>query len=121
MSEILLPYPPSLNRYLRHTGRTYRTEEANKYANMAGWIGNEAGLQLHDGPVSVQIILHPKAKKNGNASNTRIDLDNALKVAIDALQGVAYINDNQIEQINARYGAPLPGGGLSIAVSPMQD
>ncbi|WP_321160168.1 RusA family crossover junction endodeoxyribonuclease, partial [Neisseria gonorrhoeae] len=40
--------------------------------------------------------------------------DNALKVALDALQGVAYHNDRQVRRIAADYaGEPVAGGGLA--------
>ena len=41
---VVLPYPPSANRYLRHTERgTYRTAEANQYRTKAGWLAKAAG------------------------------------------------------------------------------
>jgi crossover junction endodeoxyribonuclease RusA len=45
-----------------------------------------------------------------------IDLDNGLKVAVDALQGVAYANDSQLVGISIRRGEPVPGGALVVSV-----
>jgi len=116
---IRLPYPPSLNRYLRHTGRTYKTAEAVAFARQAALAAKLAGVGRTDTDVAVDITLHPKLTKRGQASNTLIDLDNALKVAIDALNGIAYQDDSQIKRLTAEVGAPTQGGGLSIQVSTM--
>lgn len=116
---MLLPYPPSLNRYLRHTGRTYKTPEALKYKTTVSTAGALARMKPLSGPVAVQLVLHPKTTKQGAASATRIDLDNAMKVCLDALQGIAYHDDNQVEEIHARIGEPVLTGGLSVAVFSM--
>ncbi|EMS1813588.1 RusA family crossover junction endodeoxyribonuclease, partial [Neisseria gonorrhoeae] len=51
-----------------------------------------------------------------------IDLDNALKVALDALQGVAYHNDRQVRRIAADYaGEPVAGGGLAVEVGELDE
>lgn len=115
-----LPYPPSLNRYLRHTGRTYKTAEAGQYAGQARVAALAVGVSRPlSGPVAVAITLHPRLTQKGKASASRLDLDNALKVALDALQGIAYHDDNQVEDLHARLGTPVKDGGLSITVSSM--
>lgn len=50
------------------------------------------------------------------ASKTVIDLDNCLKVTLDALQGIAYDNDAQIKKLIAEYGNPVINGGVIIKV-----
>ncbi|GFL08468.1 hypothetical protein TUM15749_20550 [Neisseria gonorrhoeae] len=66
--------------------------------------------------------LIPKANKDGSASKTVIDLDNALKVALDALQGVAYHNDRQVRRIAADYAdEPVAGGGLAVEVGELDE
>jgi crossover junction endodeoxyribonuclease RusA len=46
-----------------------------------------------------------------------MDLDNCLKVTLDALQGVAYDNDAQIKRIVAEYGNPVINGGVTVEVN----
>lgn len=116
---IRLPYPPSLNRYLRHTGRTYKTAEAVTFSRQAAVAAKLAGVGPMESDVSISITLHPKLTKTGQASKTLIDLDNAMKVAIDALNGIAYHDDSQIKHITADVGGPVQGGGLSINVFSM--
>ena len=55
--------------------------------------------------------------KKGVASKTRIDIDNCVKVAADALQGVCYEDDSQIVSLTIKIGAAIFGGGLLICVS----
>lgn len=117
MTTINLPYPPSANRYLRHTARgTYRTAEADRYCAAVHQIAAASAAVKHKGRVSLLAKLHPKRTMAGKASKTRMDLDNCIKVACDALQGVLYDNDRQIERISIEIGAPMCGGALSVEV-----
>ena len=117
-----LPYPISTNRYWRnYRGKTVRSKEANEYKSMvlvdSGLKSAKASLTLK--PVSVTVILQPKLTAKGVASKIVMDLDNCLKVALDALQGIAYDNDKQIRRISAEYGVPREGGGLVVQVQEM--
>ena len=120
VTAICLPYPPSANRYLRHAlRRTYRTAEANKYRKLAQTEAYAANGFLFACPVSVEVTLFPKTTKTGQASRTVLDLDNCMKVALDAVQGILYVNDKQIHRLQASYGLPVAGGGLEIVVEPL--
>jgi len=122
VTAIWLPYPPSANRYLRHAlRRTYRTAEANKYRKLAQIEAYAANGFLFSCPVSVEVTLFPKTTKTGQASRTVLDLDNCMKVALDAVQGILYENDKQIHRLQASYGLPVAGGGLEIVVEPMDN
>lgn len=115
---VTLPYPPSANRYLRHTARgTYRTSEATHYRANAARLAIVAGFLPVAGPVSVAVSLHPRKTAKGKPSAVVLDLDNCLKVALDALQGVAYQNDKQVKAIALRYGEPVADGGLTLEVT----
>ena len=67
-----------------------------------------------DKNVQLSIKLLPKLTRAGIASKVCLDLDNCLKVALDALQGCLYDNDNQVKRILLEYGEPVENGGLSI-------
>jgi crossover junction endodeoxyribonuclease RusA len=91
-------------------------------------IASECLAAPLEGCVSVRLELHPvmpqdaarRAKRDSRwgLSVRRIDLDNAQKVALDALQGIAYHNDRQITHLTIRLGAPVEGGGLTVHVGP---
>ncbi len=117
---ILLPYPPSANRYWRtFRGRHVRSADAVQYRGEVMSRANLYGLHLLFCPVRVRVTLHPKLTAKGIASRTRIDLDNCCKVVLDALQGVAYDNDKQIEDLHLVLGSAMSDGGLSVHVEAM--
>lgn len=112
---ILLPYPISTNRMWRNfNNRPVLSPEGRAYKKEAALIAISAGQKILPGFVSMTIILHPKMKKNGRASDTRLDLDNCIKVALDSMNGIMYKDDKQIVRIVAEVGLPMDGGGLSI-------
>lgn len=126
---LLLPYPISTNRYWRtFRGRTIRSAEAVRYKDCVTALASESMSSMYRVPVEVRMILHPerpqdwakRAKKDANwaLSVRRIDIDNAQKVALDALQGVMYENDKQVTTLTISLGEPIEGGGLSVEVTP---
>lgn len=125
----LLPYPISANRYLRHwNNRVVITSEARAYRAEVAQIAREAGVIPVDGPVALELTLHPPKPKDWNrrlakdpswAKMTcrRLDLGNVEKVAVDALQGVAFEDDDQITHLTVILGDPIEGGGLRVTVA----
>lgn len=115
-----LPYPPSVNRYFRmFRNRIVTSAEAREYKAQAGWLARERGLHAPlDGPVALRAFLHPRATKmKSKAVMPRcIDLDNALKVALDAMNGIVYEDDRQIAEIHITREKPMPGGRLFVQV-----
>jgi crossover junction endodeoxyribonuclease RusA len=119
---LMLPYPISANVYWRTTvvrGRviTYVSPAAKLYKSDAGWLAKSLGIRVLEGDVSVSYVLHPKLTAAGIASKVRVDLDNALKVLGDALNGVAWIDDKQIVDLHARIGAPVKDGAIAVKVT----
>lgn len=126
---IVLPYPVSANRYWRNfRGRMVRSAAAVAYREEVAEIATRHCVTLHDGPVRVTLRLLPpmpqdwakRLKKLGPCESVlglrRLDLDNAMKVALDALQGVAYHNDKQITTLSVGLGMAVPDGGVSATV-----
>ena len=138
MIQFGLPYPISANRYWRTFvagGRvvTHPSTEATQYKRDAAWIARGAGLvEPLEGPIEVELVLHPvepkdaavRARKQGPSwvfGVRCLDVDNAVKVALDALQGVAYANDKQIVTLLVQKGMPCAKGALSVRVSAAVD
>ncbi|MGS0922833.1 RusA family crossover junction endodeoxyribonuclease [Neisseria gonorrhoeae] len=123
VTRLILPYPVSANRYWRiWRNRAVRSAEAAAYRETVRRIAQGAGAMPSEGAVAVYVRLIPKANKDGGANKTVIDLDNALKVALDALQGVAYHNDRQVRRIAADYAdEPVAGGGLAVEVGELDE
>ncbi|THF64336.1 RusA family crossover junction endodeoxyribonuclease [Pseudothauera rhizosphaerae] len=115
---IILPYPISANRYWRvFGGRVVRSAEAVQYRKDAGFLFALSRRRPLAGPVSVHLALHPRENKDGTASRSRLDLDNCIKVALDALNGVAYLDDKQVVRLSAVIAEPIQRGGLGVIVT----
>lgn len=89
--DFILPYPPSANRYWRTTrnGKTYVSEAAKAYkASVRRLIGN---LPVTDTEVSVQVHIYRPARRG--------DLDNCIKILLDALKGLVFGDDAQVAHL----------------------
>lgn len=94
MTAITLAYPPSSNRYWRSfRGRVVRSDEASDFKRVVGRACAVARLRPLTGPVSVVLKLY-RPRRAG-------DLDNRIKVLLDALQGFVFENDSQVVELHA--------------------
>lgn len=95
-SELLiLPMPPSANRYWRHVGgRVYVSKEARDYRDLVAVIGAGADVTLRTWEVRVNVTVR-RVHKRG-------DIDNYLKVLFDALQGVLWDDDKRIKEMTVK-------------------
>ncbi len=119
---IRLPYPVPLNRaYRNFRGLVVLSKEGKDWKRFAALQAQARGMRPVSGAVAVSVILHPKTKKDGAASKVRCDLDGIFKLLFDALNGVAWIDDKQIEKLAAEVGCPVDGGGLSVAVCAIRE
>ena len=115
--KLVLPYPVSANRYWRtvvnrKTGRamTFVSKEAESYKEAARLKALLAGIRKPlAGAVELRFRLVPK---NGIC----MDLDNALKVSIDALKGIAFADDSLVYRVLAEKCDPDPVGGARLEV-----
>lgn len=122
--RVELPYPVSANRYWRsfraRDGQVLVTlsDEARSYKTQVGWMVKAAGLRTPiQGLIELHVFLHPLQRKTISLRDVRcMDLDNALKVTIDAMKGIAYPDDKQIRKIIAERAPPIPGGGLTVEI-----
>ncbi|AUW32596.1 RusA family crossover junction endodeoxyribonuclease [Acidithiobacillus caldus] len=132
MPSITLPYPPSTNRIWRTAGgKTYLPAKVADYKRRAAWV---AKMAMRDrppltGPVAVRIVLHPVLPKDAEKRRQIwgdywhlelrcIDLANAEKAAVDALQGVAFEDDKQIVRMVLERGQPVPEGAVFVEWTP---
>lgn len=133
---VRLPYPISANRYwgrrqVKPKGKPafiqdYVTPEAREYKGRVGWMLRQAGVRrVITGRVRVDIQLHPHCPQDWRKraakdplwwddSVQRLDIDNANKVLLDALKGVAIEDDKWVRQIVARRMEPDQHGARVI-------
>ncbi len=90
--NLTLPYPPSANAYWRTwQGRILKSSEARKYqATVRFQNHKERPLK---NLVRVEIDVY-RPRRIG-------DLDNCIKVLLDALRGIAFEDDDQVVEILA--------------------
>lgn len=108
----VLPYPPSANRYWRKwRNRMVKSNEARGYQEYAGWTAKAAGAHLHAGAVGLSLRIYRPQRRR--------DLDNCIKVLVDALQGVSYNNDNQVREIHAYLEDDKAAPRVEVEVQPL--
>lgn len=92
--KVTLPYPPSVNHYVRFTTRgfAYQSKEAKAYKQGAKLRALTQGMRpILEGEVCLLVTVYRPAKRG--------DLDNHLKVLLDSLNGVAYADDKQVGEL----------------------
>lgn len=104
---LVLAVPPTANTYWRsrviwsrklkrQVVQRYKTQEADNYQRAVFIRAYAAGWRPIKAPREVVLSLTWYRGSRGDG-----DLDNRLKVVIDALQGAAYDNDSQVRKIIA--------------------
>ena len=128
MITVTLPYPISANRYWRtrvikpKAGpaivSTYVSPEAKAYKEQVGWLLRAAGVRKPvEGRVAIAYTLYPHRPQDWQARQRKLgaawddtvqclDLDNAQKVLLDSLKGIAFEDDAWVRRIEARRAEP---------------
>ena len=111
---IRLPYPPSMNTYLRHlpNGKTLLSERGRAYHSIV-WETINRSFPGHApllGSLVVTLTAFPPDKR-------RRDLDNLPKVVLDSLTKAGiWRDDSQIQRLTIQWGAFWPGGALEVEI-----
>lgn len=97
---LTLPVPPSANRYWRsfvnkrtRRAMVVRSAEANAYRKEVQKLGVGIEPIPRGMEVFVQMTWYRAARRG--------DLDNRIKVMLDALEGIAYEDDAQVRELHA--------------------
>ena len=136
MIELTLPYPISANRYWKQfvlNGRAMQgpRSDAKAYRRDVQKAAVLAAIgQPITGRVRIEIALYPQrpqdwAKRASKAPLTWdddvrcIDLDNANKVLLDALKGVAIEDDRWVRELVSRRMEPDGDARVVVRVTPL--
>lgn len=137
MSTITLTLPPpvSANRYWRSVvPKGHRraivtlSDEAKAYKQHVAWLAKAAGTKPIHGRVALTLHLYPQRPQDAARRIRKspfdwddtvrcIDLDNALKVTLDALKGVAFSDDKFVHRIIAERFEPDGEARAVVTVS----
>jgi crossover junction endodeoxyribonuclease RusA len=105
--EFEVPFPPSVNGLYRvFKGRTIVSKQCREYKKTVIAIMTELGLANKniDDRLRLYLELHAPTKR-------KYDLDNRLKVLLDALQASGFITDDeQIDSLHVERGVIMSGG-----------
>jgi crossover junction endodeoxyribonuclease RusA len=112
-----LPYPPSANRYWRNVkGRMVLSADARQYKHDAALYARDQRVtEPATGPLAVALVFY-RPRKSG-------DLDNRIKVCLDALNGIAWSDDDQVVELHAyrRDDKAEPRVTVSVSVSQLTE
>ena len=108
---VTLPLGPSANRYWRKfKNRMVISAEAVAYKREVAVLAQAAALPLLEGDIAITLDVYRRQRSG--------DLDNRIKVTLDALQGIAYTDDKQIVEIHARRFDDKKNPRVEVAISP---
>lgn len=139
---VTLPYPVSANRVWRtriattrgkrHFAQTYLSEEAKAFKEQVGWRLKAAGVRSPiPGRVSVSFVLYPPRPADWQARQRKfgddwdnsvacIDLDNAVKLTLDAMKNIAFDDDSWVWKMTQERAEPdADGARLVVTIEPI--
>jgi crossover junction endodeoxyribonuclease RusA len=131
---VTLPWPVSANVYWRTRvvkgiAMTYVSAEAKAFKSEVQWLLKAAGcIRPLGGRVAIGMVLYPhrpqdwqkRQRKLGAAWDDgvrSIDLDNAIKVTLDAMKGIAFDDDIWVRRITAERAEPDGEARLVVTIT----
>lgn len=137
--KLVLPWPVSANRYWRTVvppgakfANTYISDEARRYKRQVRITAYEQGCRRPmTGRVALVVALYPHRPQDWERRARRdpvtwddtvqcLDLDNALKVLIDALKGTAFKDDAWVRSLAAERMEPdAEGARVVVTIEPI--
>ena len=114
MIQIRLPWPPSSNTYYRcYHNRVLISDKGRRYKTtvLGLWLQSDE-VTLGDVRIALTIDAYPPDKR-------KRDLDNIIKPLQDALNGLAWIDDSQIDVLNVRRFEPAKPGYVRLTAVEM--
>ena len=112
--EIVLGYPPSVNRYYRHVGpRVLISREGRRYRMET--VSRLGGIRRLDGDLALEVFLYPPDRR-------RRDADNCLKCLQDSLvHAGAMGDDSQIKVLHVEMREPVRDGEARVVLEPLAE
>lgn len=114
MIQLLLPWPPSVNRYWLAKGNTRFISKAGMgFRKAVAEECSQQGIASLEGRLAVHVALFPPDKRQR-------DVDNILKALLDACEHAGcYASDSQIDELHVIRQGVTPGGCCTILILPI--
>ena len=93
--EFFVPGKPKELKYSSSKGHIYCPKEVRSYQERVGWLAKIRVKEPTTKPIKLYLEVYVKKGRTA-------DLSNYLKNIENALQGIVYQNDNQVEEIVAK-------------------
>ena len=110
--SLTLPFPPSINHYWKHRGRTagvYLSKEALTYREAVKH--SIVATKPLETRLSVSVKLHAPNRR-------KYDIDNRIKSLLDALtHSGAWLDDELIDRLTIERGAIIQGGLCVVEIT----
>ena len=123
---------PRFARQGTHTV-AYTPPETKAYEEAVRLAYAAAGGRRLDGPVVLTLVVHQALPKRATKAQraavergeihpiSKPDLDNVLKIVLDALNGAAYGDDRQVVRVEARKRYTPDASRICVAVGTMDE
>lgn len=119
---IQLPWPPSVNHYLKITRKKNKnskmvasqskTKAANKYIDAVFFYVKQQNIKSF-GSARIKVDIVAMAP-----DNRKRDLDNLFKMILDSLESAGvYDNDSQIDHLSIKRGEKVKHGRILATIS----
>lgn len=116
IANYTFPVPPSANEYWRSFAvnnkvRVVLSAKAKSYKQAVGDLARRFGMTSITGHDVIVTVTFYRNQASG-------DLDNRIKVILDALRGVAFEDDEQVAEIHLYRFEDRGNGRIVISVTP---
>lgn len=113
MPEITVPGEPVAKQRPRRgkNGQWYTPRQTVEYEELVGWTWRQARHKPLSGPIALRVVFYLGGRDK--------DLDNLVKCVLDGLNGVAWEDDRQVLDLEAkmrRVSAATPAASAFIRV-----
>lgn len=104
-------------------------ERERPWANAVAWTAKSAGVKPLTGPVKLTIDLYfPRPKKPTNSFPSKNDVDKLARSAMDAMTGIAWLDDQQVirlvvgkDYVSRNVGSVNTTPGAQICIEELPD
>lgn len=115
--SLILPLSPTINHYYKRSrdGRLYISDAGQAFRKEVMAAVERSRMPELKGRVCLVVRVFPRNKRMQ-------DISNRIKALEDALQMAgAFVNDEQIDDLQVTRGAVVPGGRLEIMLGEIDE